>query len=135
MCWFIRGAVQGNIDAEALNKINKEHDCHILQGTKHDVKMAVMSDELSFRVTDWCCDCDSDIGEHNQNSSQVIDLSELIAEVGELDGAQNIYICKTWIGQRNKRETALNIAEEDLKQIFADFEPNTLYCFSCKSSS
>lgn len=133
MCWFIHGAVFGNINAGALKTINAAHECQILQGTKRDVKNAVLYDESEYCITNHCCDCDTDIGNHNPKAAQVIDLADLIAEVGKLQGAEYIYICRTWVNELYENEKAVDISEINLKKFFADFESNTMYVISCRS--
>lgn len=136
MCWFLRGALQGKVETDALNAINVKHNCHIWQGTKHDVKMAVLSEMADspdgYRITDGCCDCESDIGKHNPHAEEVLDLASLISEAGALPGAQTVYLCKTWIGRRNKQERTFKLSEMDLNRFLADLEPNTLYSIACR---
>ena len=134
MCWFIYGAVQGNIDDEDLNNINSRHVCRLAKGTRHDVKMAAQSEVIveKYHVTRKGCDCDSPIGEHNMNDDQVQDLAHLLCEVGELPGSDTISIYKTWIGTRNKREIKLKLSNTDLVKLAADFESSTLYTLSCR---
>ena len=133
MCWFIRGALQGNVDADALSAINRRHNCSILQGTKHTVKMAILSDSSDCRITDGCCDCDSDIGKHDPNAPMVRDLAALIEDVSILQGAEAVFLCKAWVQRRNKHEQTLKLSDVDLERFLADLEPSTLYTIYCKS--
>ncbi|MBQ6430944.1 MAG: hypothetical protein IJJ99_03600 [Oscillospiraceae bacterium] len=133
MCWILHGALKGGVDPAALEAINKKHVCHLSAGTKHDVKTAVLSCNGAFRLTDGCCDCESDVGRHDPDAAQVRDLAALIAEAGALPGAESVSLCKAWDTQRNKRECVLKLSELDLRQLFADFEPGTLYTISCQT--
>ena len=133
MCWYLYGALQGKVDAEALDAVNGRHDGRIVPGTKHDLKMALLSDDGDYRITDGHCDCESDIGRHDAEAAQVVDLAELIAEVSALPGAKTVSFCKTWAQQRNRRESSLKRSETDLKQLLADLEPNTLYTLFCNT--
>ena len=33
MCWYIYGALQGDVEAEALNAVNNRHTCHMVKDT------------------------------------------------------------------------------------------------------
>ena len=134
MCWFIHGAVQGTADKNRrdrlkneLDLLNGRHNCHIAPGTKHDLKMALLSESPDYRVTKGCCDCDSAVGLHDPDAIEVRDFAALIAEVCALPDVKGISFCKTWIGERNKREIDVNLSETDLPRLLADLEPNTLY--------
>ena len=134
MCWFIYGAVQGDVDDDSLNNINSRHECTLARGTRHDVKMAALSEFVDerYHVTGNGCDCDSPIGAHNANDAMVQDLAHLLREVGELPGSETIHICKTWIGTRNKHEIKLKLSDTDLVKLAADFEPATLYTLTSR---
>ena len=80
MCWYIYGALQGDVEAEALNAVNNRHNCRMVQGTRHALKMALLSGAWDYRVTDGYCDCESDIGAHDPNAAEVADMAGLIQE-------------------------------------------------------
>ena len=131
MCWFVYGAVQGDMDEAAMGSVSERHECRLVCGTRHDVKMAALYVDGAFRVTRNVCDCDSAIGAHDPTADEVRDLAGLMREVGGLPGAKTISCCKTWAGERNKRERRLKLAEVELERFLADLEPGTLYTLSC----
>ena len=140
MCWIIHSALQGSVDKkqmgrlkEQLDLLNGKHECRIALGTKHDLKMALISDNWDYRVTKGCCDCDSDIGRGAADAPEVVDFAALIAEVCALPAAKRLSFCKTWAGERNRREIDVKLSETDLPRLLADLEPNTLYTLFCKS--
>ena len=132
MCWLIYGALQGDVEAEALNAVNSRHDCRIAQGTRHAMKMAILDESMDYRVNDGWCDCNSAIGMHDPNAEEVLDMAALIGEACALDGARTLSFCKTWRTDRCKREQSLKRSEVDLRQLLADLQPKTLYTLSCK---
>lgn len=133
MCWYIYGALQGDVEAEALNAVNSRHDCRMAQGTRHALKMAILDENSDYRVTDGCCDCDSAIGQHDPNAAEVSDMAAMMGEVCALDGADTLSFCKTWRNDRCKREKALKRSEVDFRPLLADLEPGILYTLSCKA--
>ena len=133
VCWFLHGALQGRVDESALNGLNGRYGLRIAPGTKHDLKMALVSENWDFRITDDCCDCDSKIGRGDPEAPEVSALAGLIAEACALPGAVTLSFCKTWAGERNKRERAVKLSEADLPRLLADLEPNTLYTVACKT--
>ena len=132
MCWYIYGALHGDVGAEALNAVNSRHDCRMARGTRHALKMALLSDAWDYRVTRCYCDCESEIGEHDHDAAQVTDMAALIEECCALDGAKTLSFCLNLENERNKREQTLKFSEVDLRQWLADLEPSTLYTLSCK---
>ena len=140
MCWFIHSALQGSADKDGVKRLendlellNAGHGCRIALGTKHDLKMALLSENWDYRVTKGCCDCESPVGLHDPDAPEVRDLAALIAEVCALPDAKRLSFCKTWVGERNKREIDVKLSETDLPRLLADLEPNTLYTLFCKS--
>ena len=132
MCWFIYGAVSGHIDEDALAVVNARHECHIIRGTRHDLKMAILSDGWDYRLTNSFCDCDSDVGRHDPNAPLVKDLSALLTDVCTLSGADTVSFSHTWINTRNKREKTMKLSDIDWPQLLADLEPSTLYTVDCR---
>ena len=133
MCWFIYAALQGDVDAEALNAVNARHEYRIAPGTRHALKMALVDEDWDYRMTDGCCDCDSAVGEHDPDAAEVLDMAALMGEACALDGAEALSFCKTWRNDRCKREQALKRSEVDLRRLLADLEPKTLYTLYCKA--
>ena len=140
MCWMIHSALLGSADEKQADRLKNElellngrHGCRIVLGTKHDLKMALLSDNWDYRVTRGYCDCDSPIGAHDANAPEVQDFAALIAEVCALPAAKRLSFCKTWAGERNRREIDVKLSETDLPRLLADLEPNTLYTLYCKS--
>lgn len=132
MCWFIHGALQGKVDEETLDAVNRAHACHIVSGTRHDLKMAIVNQTWDYRITEGCCDCESEIGAHDPDAEEVLDLAGLIAALSALPGAESLSLSKSWDGERNKHERNLKLSGLDLRQWLADLEPNTLYTVHLK---
>ncbi len=119
------------MDEAAVRSVSGRRERRLARGTRHDVKMAALSADDAFRVTRGACDCDSAIGAHDPTADGVRDLAGLIREMGGLPGAKAASCCKTWAGERNKRERRLKLAEVELERFLADLEPGTLYTLSC----
>ena len=132
MCWFLYGAVNGQVDENALAAVNARHECHIIKGTRHDLKMAILSDGWDYRLTSSYCDCSSDVGKHDPSAPLVKDLAALFVDVCALSGADTISLSHTWINTRNKHEKALKLSDVDWPQLLADLEPSTLYTVDCR---
>lgn len=134
MCWFLYGAANGDIDEKELDKINSAHRCRLTQGTKHELKTAVLSDNCDYRITAGfrICDCESEIGTHHTDAVEVIDFAALLNEICALPGAKTVSFCKTWVHERNKRECQLVCSQTDLRRLLADLEPRTLYTINCQ---
>lgn len=129
MCYYIYGALYGDIDNDEYNAIECKYEYKIHCGTKHSVKTSVQEVSSSYRVTDWCCDCDSALGKKDINAEQVKEFETLFEELKKVNGAKHIYLCKTWNGKRNKTEIKLKLNDIDLKSVFANFKENCLYTF------
>ena len=127
MCWFLHGALRGDVDENALDAINQKHLCHIVRGTRHDVKNAVVNDTWNCRVTESCCDCGSPIGGGDPADELVADLASLISEAAALPGAETLSICMAWVGKRCRHEQTVSLSELELRQWLADFPYGTLY--------
>ena len=127
MCWFLHSALQGDVDSSALDAINQKHNCHIVKGTRHDVKMAIVDDTWNCRVTDGCCDCGSSIGGGDPHDEDVMDLATLITEAAALPGSKTLSFCMAWAGRRCKHEQVLTLSELDLCQWLANLTAGTLY--------
>ena len=127
MCWILHGALRGDVDESALNAINQKHLCHIVKGSRHDVKNAVVNDTWDCRVTDGQCDCGSPIGGGDPADELVADLAGLISEAAALPGAQTLSICMAWAGKRCKQERTVALSALELPQWLADFPYGTLF--------
>ena len=103
MCWFLYGAANGDIDEKELDKINSAHRCRLTQGTKHELKTAVLSDNCDYRITAGfrVCDCESEIGTHHTDAVEVIDFAALLNEICALPCAKTVSFCKTWVRSNN----------------------------------
>ena len=134
MCYFLYGALWGDVSESEYVEIKNKYGLKISLGTKHDVKNAVKAAAEfvrdDYRVTDWVCDCNSPIGGHDPKDPTVIEFSNLITELSALPGAKQINICLTWTGKQNKKEIKLELRETDLPTFLADLKGNTLYCLN-----
>ena len=129
MCYYIYGALYGDIDKAEYKKIEDKYDCKIHSGTKHNVKMCVKGDSWDYRVTDGHCDCGSALGEKNPDAKGIMELEALFNDIKKVEGAKHIYLCKTWAGKINRREVKLKLSDIDVKTVLAEFDPNCLYTF------
>lgn len=129
MCYILYGALHGNINADEYREIENKYEFKFRLGTKHNVKMSAKNTDDKFRVTDWCCDCDSDIGKEDVNAQTLKEYEILFNEIRNIKGAKHIYLSKTWTGKRNKREIELNLNEIDIKNVLANLESDCLYTF------
>ena len=129
MCYFIYGALYGDVYENEYKSIKDKYEFKIHTGTKHDVKTSVKGENIDFRVTDWCCDCDSDLGKGDTNSEFIKQYVELFNDIKNVNGAKHIYLCKTWTGKTNKTEVNLKLNEINLEETLANFRKNCLYVF------
>ena len=137
MCYFLYGALHGDVSESEYVDVRNKYGLKISLGTKHDVKNAVKAAAEfvrdDFRITDWICDCDSPIGKHDPSDPMIIELSNLILDLAAILGAEQINICKTWTGKRNKKEITVNLIDIDLPEFLADVQENVLYCMKLKA--
>ena len=134
MCWYLYGAVHGNINEKDLNAINQNHQCRLVSGTRHAVKMAIQEDNWDYRITkDYeMCDCGSAIGGGDPDAAQVQDMAVLMDSISELPGVKDISFCLTWVLDRNKHESTLKRSETDFVQLLTNLKPRTLYTIDCQ---
>ncbi len=130
MCYFIYGALFGDIDTNEYENIKvKYNNLHFPLGTKHDLKMCVQEASMPFRVNDGICDCDTELGKGNPASEEIKPYCALFEDIKSLKGAKHIYLCKTWTGKRNKTEVKLKLNEINISETLADIKENCLYTF------
>ena len=131
MCFFLYGSLYGDISESEYVDVKNKYGVKISFGTKHDIKNAVKAAaefaQDDYRITDWACDCDSPVGQHDPTDPTIIELSNLITDLSVLPGAKQINICKTWTGQQNKKEIKIKLSDTDLPMFLADLKENTLY--------
>lgn len=131
MCFFLYGSLYGNVSESEYVDVKNKYGVKISLGTKHDIKNAVKAAEEfvqdDYRITDWVCDCDSPVGQHDPTDPTIIELSNLITDLSALPGAKQINICKTWTGQQNKKEIKIKLSDTDLPMFLADLKENILY--------
>ena len=131
MCYYLYGALNGNVTEADYAPIAKKYDYKISIGTKHDVKNAVKAaaEEVldDFRITDWICDCDSPVGKHDPTDPMIQQLGNLIRDFSDLPGAKQINLCKTWTGKQNKTEIHVKLKETDICELLANVLENCLY--------
>ena len=131
MCYYLYGSLYGKVSEVEYRETKDKYSYKIALGTKHDVKNAVKAAaefvQDDYRITDWICDCDSPVGQHDPNDPMIVELSALISELSCLSGAKQINICKTWTGKLNKREIKLKLEDIDLHTFLADMQENCLY--------
>ncbi|MDD5923890.1 MAG: hypothetical protein PUC88_03770 [Clostridia bacterium] len=129
MCYYIYGALCGDVNTNEYQIIKDKYEYKFHCGTKHNVKMSVQENSDSYRVTDWGCDCDSDLGKKDPNAEQVKVFEALFNDIKKLKGAEQIYLCKTWVGKRNKNEIKLKLDDVDIKSVLSELKVNCLYIF------
>ncbi|MBO4418719.1 MAG: hypothetical protein J5789_02710 [Oscillospiraceae bacterium] len=137
MCYFLYGSLYGDVSESEYVDVKNKYGLKISLGTKHDVKKAVKAAaefvQDDYRITDWLCDCDSPVGNHDPNDPMIIELTHLMTDLAALSGAEQINICKTWIGKRNKNEITVKLKDVDLPAFLADMQENTLYSLNLKT--
>ena len=135
MCYFLYGSLYGDVSESEYVDVKNKYGLKISLGTKHDVKKAVKAAaefvQDDYRITDWICDCDSPVGNHDPSDPIIIELSNLISDLSVLPGAKQINICKTWTGKQNKKEIKVKLNETDLPTFLADLKENTFYSLEC----
>ena len=143
MCYYLYGALLGDVPKEEYDAVSSRHECRLARGTRHDVKNAVKASSEcvvkvaadpteKYRITDYCCDCGSAIGGGDPNAPELQDLRSLIEELSLLPGAKQINLCITWTGKQNKREVQVDLGELDLGDFLANVKGNTLYTINLK---
>lgn len=129
MCYYIYGALYGDVDKDEYQALEHKYAYKLRCGTKHNVKLSVQENSDEYRVTNWCCDCDSSLGKKDPGADQIKELETLFLDIKCIKGAEYIYLCKTWSGRRNKQEITLKLADIDLKKVLAELHENYLYTF------
>ena len=127
MCYFAYSAVNPEVNAADLERLTRDSEYHFRPGTKHDMKMAVAEEAGDFRLTDWCCDCDFPLGKSNAQAPELPELAAQLEKLRLVRGIKCVYLCKTWAGERNKKEEAVHIDDLNLLPILAGMRTETLY--------
>ncbi len=127
MCYFAYSAVNPEVNPEDLAKLSRESPYYFQPGTRHDIKMAVAEESGEFRLTDWCCDCDFPLCEGNAQAPEVMELAAELEKLRTVRGIKCVYLCKTWSGDRNKKEVTVHIEDVDLPEFMAGMGTETLY--------
>lgn len=127
MCYIAYSAVNPEVHPGDLAKLNKKGDYFFQPGTKHDIKMAVVEENEDFRLTDWCCDCDFPLCEGDSGAPELRKLAAELEKLRAVRGIRCVYLCKTWTGDRNKKEETVHIDDLDLPAFLAGMRTGTLY--------
>jgi len=127
VCYYIYGALSGNLND--YETVANNYEIKLPVGTKHDVKMAVKQVDFNYRVTNGCCDCESELGKGDAEAEEVKRFERLINDMKSIKGAEHIYLCRTWNGKTNKNEKRLKLDDINIRNVLADFEENCLYVF------
>jgi hypothetical protein len=126
MCYFAYSAVNPEVNPQDLEKLTRESPYYFRPGTRHDIKMAVAEESEEFRLTNWCCDCDFPLCEGNAQAPEVLELAAQLEKLRMVRGIKCVYLCKTWIGDRNKKEVTVHIEDVDLPEFLAGMGTETL---------
>jgi len=129
MCYFLHGAVYGDIDQAEYYRFTAGHKYHFNIGTKHDVKNDVNKSSYDFCVTNNMCGCDSPVGSKDASSPELKEYEALFFDLKKVPGLKQIYLCKTWTGKRNKKEVTVKIEDIDVPSFLANVEESCLYTF------
>ena len=127
MCYFVYSAVNPEINSVDYEKMFRDSQFRFRPGTRHDIKMAVAEESGEFRLTDWCCDCDLPLCEGNAQAPELLELTEQMEKLRSVRGIKCVYLCKTWTGDRNKKEITVHIEDVDMPSFLAGMKTETLY--------
>lgn len=129
MCYYIYGALFGDVDENEYSAIENKYELKIRKGTKHSLKKSVQEVSEQYRVTNWCCDCDSALGGKDSETQEIKMYEAFLNDIKGLNGAKYIYLCKTWAGKTNKKEIQLKLNDINVGNTLAEFNENCLYTF------
>ncbi len=132
MCDFLYGALNGQVDEAEYKKTHAGHEFKFSIGTRHNVKMAMVNENYEYRMSNWMCDCDTPLGRGNKDDEYIKDCAELIRELSGLEGANEIYFCKTGNNDRQKSEETLRLSEINLEELLANLKNKRLYTLKLK---
>lgn len=127
MCYFAYSAVNPEVNAADLVRLTRDSGYHFRPGTKHSIKMAVAEESGDFRLTDWCCDCDLPLCGGDAGAPELRALAECLKTLRKARGVKCVYLCKTWAGDRNKKEETVHIDDLELAEFLAGMQTETLY--------
>lgn len=127
MCYFAYSAVNPKVNSGDLERLTRDSGYFFRPGTRHDIKMAVAEESGDFRLTDWCCDCDFPLGEGNAQAPELLELAAQLQKLRSVRGIKFVYLCKTWTGDRNKKEETVHIDDLNLPAFLAGMKTETLY--------
>ena len=100
MCYILYGAVNKEINRENYERVTAKYPYHIRPGTRHDVKMCLLKDDYTYRVTDWVCDCKFPLGMKDPKKPELKLLAQYIEELKTVPHAKYVYLCISWNGRR-----------------------------------
>lgn len=127
MCYFAYSAVNPEINTADYEKLFRDSEYHFRPGTKHSIKMAVAEESEDYRLTRGCCDCDLPLCEGDAAAPELRELVECLEKLRKARGIKCVYLCKTWAGDRNKREETVHIEDVSLPEFLAGMRNETLY--------
>ena len=132
MCYILYGAVNKEINREDYERVTAKYPYHIRPGTRHDVKMCLLKDDYTYRVTDWVCDCKFPLGMKDPKNPELKLLAQYIEELRTVPHAKYVYLCKGWNGRRCKSEANVSADSCDLPTFLANAECGCLYRIEMK---
>ena len=127
MCYYAYSAVNPEINTADYEKLLRNSEYHFRPGTRHDIKMAVAEESEEYRLTRGCCDCDLPMCGGDAGAPELWELAECLKTLRKARGAKCVYLCKTWTGDRNKKEETVHIDDLDLPAFLAGMQTETLY--------
>ena len=127
MCYIAYSAVNPEANMADCEAMIRGSEYHFRPGTKHDVKMAVIEESEDYRLTRGCCDCDLPLCEGDAKAPELLELADVMRKLCKVRGIKCVYLCKTWTGDRNKKEETAHIADLDLPAFLAGMQTETLY--------
>ena len=127
MCYYAYSAVNPEINTADHERLLRGSSFFFRPGTKHDIKMAVAKETDDYRLTDWYCDCDLGLCEGGAQVPELREIAECLRNLQKARNAKCVYLCKTWTGDRNKKEETVHIEDLDLTEFLASMKTETLY--------
>lgn len=128
MCYFIHGAVYGDIDANEYEKVAVKHEYRFNIGTKHDVKNDTRKRSgFDYCVTNDMCDCESAVAAKDPTNPELQKYEALLEDIKKVQGIKHIYLCKTWAGKSVKKEETVRLDDINLSDFLANADEGCLY--------
>lgn len=127
MCYFLYGAINGEINTDDYEKTIRDTEYHFNFGNIKSVNECVASCDSSYRITLNHCDCNTAIGQKHTKKKELEELKDLLLDLQKVRGIKYVLLSKNWWEETNNKQETVHIQDIDILYFLANIEDNCLY--------